>query len=150
MRSVKFAKISALGCRQSTRQGVRWQRLADIAIASFLLVLILPLVLFVAAAIVCESSGPILERSIRAERKDKQLTLLTFRTTKSYADSYPSHRRVTSVGRLLRYTRIDALPELINVLLGDIRITEVGVFGRTPPRGTDVHRQWVHAVPDDE
>jgi lipopolysaccharide/colanic/teichoic acid biosynthesis glycosyltransferase len=88
----------------------------------------LPLALFVAAAIICANPGPILERRVHTGRNGRQFRSLVFLTTTAYADSYPSARRITSVGRLLRYTRIDALPELINVLLGDIGITEISAF----------------------
>jgi lipopolysaccharide/colanic/teichoic acid biosynthesis glycosyltransferase len=94
----------------------RWQRLADVAVAGLLLVLIFPLALFVAAVIFCGNPGPILERRLRVRWNGQQVKLLTFRTAKSY------------VGNFLRYSRINTLPELINVLFGDIGITESSFF----------------------
>jgi lipopolysaccharide/colanic/teichoic acid biosynthesis glycosyltransferase len=130
MHSVRFSKpeLPATQRGRSVSGRERWQRFADVAVAGFLLVLILPLALFVVAAIICENPGPILERRLCVGRNGRQFRLLTFRTTELQEYSYAFPRRVSNVGKFLRYTRIDALPELINVLWGDICIAEVGVL----------------------
>ena len=102
------------------------RRLGDIVIAAALLVATLPLLLIVGLALRCESPGPILERQACIARRGYRFSLLGFRTT-AYLPSGASRwadRSSTQVGHFLRYTRIDRLPELINVLRGDIGLFE--------------------------
>lgn len=104
--------------------------LADIVIACALLSFTLPLLASVAAAIKCETSGPIFERQERVGSAGRRFKLLTFRTT-VHDPEHPGPvwaREVTRVGHFLRYTRIDALPQLINVLRGDIRMIETDAY----------------------
>jgi lipopolysaccharide/colanic/teichoic acid biosynthesis glycosyltransferase len=105
------------------------RRLAEIVITCALLLITLPLMLGVALAIRCESKGPILEREARFAR-GRRFTLLTFRT-KTYdpQDLTPNWlRKTTAVGPFLHYTRIDLLPRVINVLRGEISLSEDGAF----------------------
>jgi lipopolysaccharide/colanic/teichoic acid biosynthesis glycosyltransferase len=97
------------------------RRLADIVVASALLCFTLPLLAAVALAIRWEGPGPIFERQERLGPTGRRYHLLTFRTTvlrPTWA------REVTAVGQFVRYTRIDALPRLINVLRGEISMIE--------------------------
>ena len=113
------AKVRATAT-QLTRQ------LGDIVIAGALLVGTMPLLLMVALAIRCESPGPILERQPCMTRGGRRISLLGFRTT-AHAVSGGARwgdQPSTQVGHFLRYTRIDRLPELINVLRGDIGLFE--------------------------
>jgi lipopolysaccharide/colanic/teichoic acid biosynthesis glycosyltransferase len=80
----------------------------------------------VAIAIKCEGSGPVLQRQQRVGSGGRRFHALKFRTTSHAAEDpgLPWHRaaRMTRMGPYLRYTRIDDLPQLINVLRGEISI----------------------------
>lgn len=109
------------------------KRVSDILISIAALIVITPLVPFVALAIKLNSKGPVFYRQLRVgEIKNEYVEvfmLIKFRTmgVESESKSGPvwaqkKDTRITSVGRFLRQTRIDELPQLINVLLGDMAI----------------------------
>lgn len=105
------------------------RRLADIVIAGVVLLLTLPLMVGVALAIRLDSPGPVFEREPRLNR-GRRFTLLTFRTTTYDPEGLTPKwlRNTTPIGRLLRYTRIDLLPRLINVIRGEVSLREEGLF----------------------
>lgn len=102
------------------------RRLADLVIAGVLLVLTLPLMAFVALAIRWEGPGPIFERQTYIGRGGRRFQLLKYRTL--VPD--PEHtmpvwaRKPTQIGEFLRYTRIERLPQLFNVLGGELSILD--------------------------
>ena len=102
------------------------KNLGNFVAALGLLTLTLPLMAFVALAIKCESPEPVLERRQRIGSGGRRFDLLTFRTTvHDPNDALPSWaRKATPVGRFLRYTRIDALPQLINAVRGEVSFFE--------------------------
>jgi len=101
-------------------------RLGDFLIASVLLAFTSPLFLFVALAIRCESPGSVFKRHERIGPDARRFQLLTFRTTvHDPNDRIPDWaRRPTRLGAFLRYTRMVALPQLVNALRGDISLFE--------------------------
>ncbi|MCB1826743.1 MAG: sugar transferase, partial [Candidatus Competibacteraceae bacterium] len=104
----------ALFNRQSLKRGL------DLAVGLLLLALAWPLMLLAALAIglECGLREPILYRQIRVGQHERPFAILKFRTMRANAGSelaQPDDPRVTRVGRLLRETRIDELPQLINV-----------------------------------
>lgn len=115
------------------------------AAASALVVLTLPLMTFVALAIKCESRGPVFERRQRIVPGGRRtFDLLTSRTT-TYdpADTMPSWaRRPTPLGSFLQYTRIEALPQLINAARGEVSCLK-HMAGRVRS-GT----KWLKRVPE--
>src|SRR5712672_681427 len=100
------------------------RRLGDVAIACILLAITLPLMIIVALAIKWESPGPVLDRQTCVGRGGRRFQMLKFRT----AMHDPRHtapawaRQTTQVGQFLRHTRIDDVPQLINVLRGELSI----------------------------
>lgn len=120
------------------------KRSMDASLASLLLVLFAPVFAIIAVAIKLDSRGPVLFRQARLGRRIEEFTVLKFRTMKF--DSSPElHRdyiaqlaagqadeadlkkltsdpRVTRVGRLLRRTSLDELPQLVNVLRGEMAL----------------------------
>src|ERR1051325_3631585 len=100
-------------------------RLLNITLASFLLLLTGPLLLLVCLLIKWGSPGPVFERQLSIGLHRRRCTLLRFRTTEFDEHRPTWGRRVTHVGKILRLTRIDALPQLLNVLHGDIRLVDI-------------------------
>ena len=120
----------------------------DIGCALVLLALALPVMLLAAAAIALESGRPILYRQERVGRGGRPFMCVKFRSmyTDAEKDGVPrwacaSDPRVTPVGRLLRKTRIDELPQLLNVLSG-----EMSLVGPRPERPAFV-RQLSKSIP---
>lgn len=105
------------------------KRLLDLVGATALLALTLPLMLLAALAILLETGAPVLYRQERVGLHGKRFFMLKFRSMRTDAEqdgrarwASPSDTRVTAVGRLLRRHRIDELPQLINVLRGDMSL----------------------------
>lgn len=100
---------------------------ADYALAVVLLPIALPLMALVALAVILDSGLPIFYRQERIGRGEKRFTLLKFRTMRvrqNEDDPYTrdNDTRITRVGRLLRLTRLDELPQIFNVLRGDMSL----------------------------
>src|SRR5258708_1695179 len=109
------------------------RRLADLVIACIALAITFPLMLMVGLAIRLETGGPILARQNRIGRAGRRFQMLKFRTSvhRPEHSARPWAEEMTRVGRFLRYTRIDALPQLINVLRGEISIIDRDAY--SPP-----------------
>lgn len=99
-------------------------RVADLAVSVLLLLLTLPLMLTVGLLVRLESAGPVLYRQERIGLGGRPFTLLKFRSMRADAEmrgpAWATQRdsRVTRVGSFIRRTRIDELPQLINILQG--------------------------------
>ena len=111
------------------RFGVLAKRALDLSVSLVLLVLTFPLMLMVALAVKLDSPGPVLYRQRRVGLHGRVFTLLKFRSMRADAEAGGTPRwaarkddRVTRVGRLIRSTRIDELPQLLNVLTGDMSL----------------------------
>jgi len=104
------------------------KRTLDIAVASIALILLLPVLLVVALTIKFESSGPVFFRQQRAGFNAKRFSIFKFRTmvVMEDGDTIAQVRRfdprVTGIGRILRATSIDELPQLFNVLGGQMSL----------------------------
>lgn len=100
----------------------------DLTIASFSLVLLLPLFALIALAIKLDSNGPVFFRQRRHGFNHKIFSIWKFRTMTVMEDGETAVQatrgdsRVTAVGRFLRRTSLDELPQLINVLMGEMSI----------------------------
>jgi sugar transferase (PEP-CTERM system associated) len=103
------------------------KRLFDMVLATVGLVLGLPLAILIAVLIKLDSYGPVFFTQERVGQYSKLFTLIKFRsmcidaegeTGPVFADQYDS--RITRIGRFLRVTRLDELPQLLNVLAGDM------------------------------
>lgn len=105
-----------------------WKRFTDILGALVLLAVSLPLLLLTAAIIATTSGRPIFHRHARVTRSHKIFTINKFRTMHPDAEpcgpvwSSPDDPRRTRLGRILRHLWIDELPQLINVLRGDMSL----------------------------
>ncbi|HOM52571.1 MAG TPA: sugar transferase [Phycisphaerae bacterium] len=115
------------------------KRVMDVTLAVLLLILTAPIMLCAAIAIRCTSKGPILFRQARAGLHGRPFTMYKFRSMIDGAEEWRPHMsflnevagpvfklrhdpRLTSVGRWLRRTSIDELPQLFNVLRGEMSL----------------------------
>jgi len=105
------------------------KRVLDIAVSLAALTVALPILAIAAAAIKIEDGGPILFRQNRIGRRNQLFSIYKLRTMKVERTDGDGHRsaskdddRVTRVGRVLRRTSIDELPQLLNVLKGDMSL----------------------------
>jgi exopolysaccharide biosynthesis polyprenyl glycosylphosphotransferase len=121
-----------------SRSSVFVKRSMDVVISSLLLLAAAPLVVFVAAAIKLEDRGPVIFRQERVGRSGRRFTLFKFRTMVVDAQVHRDELlrdstdpnwlalkhdpRVTRVGRFLRLTSLDELPQLWNVLRGEMSL----------------------------
>lgn len=103
------------------------KRSFDVVVASILLLLTLPIMLLTGLLILIESGAPVIYRQERVGRAEKTFTLLKFRSMQVDAEGDGQARwtqandpRITRVGRFIRRTRIDELPQLWNVLKGEM------------------------------
>ena len=107
----------------------RTKRIADVVVSAALLVVGAPLWLAIGLAVRLTSPGPAIYRQERVARHGRPFTMLKFRTMVDQAEretgpvwAEPADRRVTPLGRWLRRLRIDEIPQMWNVLLGDMSL----------------------------
>ncbi|MDQ7030920.1 MAG: sugar transferase [Ardenticatenia bacterium] len=150
--------IPLIGTREPPLQGWNFaiKRMMDIAVAGALLVLLAPLMAIIALLIKLDSPGPVLFKQVRVGRYGRPFTLYKFRSM--YADAeerlaelLPFNEadgplfkmrhdpRVTRVGRWLRRFSLDELPQLWNVLKGDMSL-----IGPRPalPQEVEQYEAW--------
>jgi exopolysaccharide biosynthesis polyprenyl glycosylphosphotransferase len=112
------------------------KRITDLVVAIFLLVLTAPLMLLVAIAIRCDSPGAVFYKQERVGYRGRRFQVLKFRSMVTNAEkegiaiwATEQDPRTTRLGRLIRLMRIDELPQLINVIWG-----EMSIVGPRPER----------------
>ncbi|MCB1962300.1 MAG: TIGR03013 family PEP-CTERM/XrtA system glycosyltransferase [Rhodocyclaceae bacterium] len=105
------------------------KRCFDLFVSFVLLVLALPVMLVAVMAILLEDGGPIYYRQVRVGQNGRQFNVIKFRSMRTDAekDGQPkwavaNDDRVTRVGRIIRKLRIDELPQLFNVFMGDMSL----------------------------
>lgn len=102
------------------------KRLLDIVIASSALVLLSPVYAFVAYKVRKNLGSPVLFRQVRPGLHGKPFEMIKFRTMKDALDAegnpLPDSERLTPFGKMLRATSLDEMPELWNVIKGDMSI----------------------------
>ena len=137
----------------------KWQyewakRLFDLAAAAALIVIFIPLWALIALAIRLESRGPVLFKQTRVGRNGRLFTLYKFRSMHVDAPKYEispteaADPRITPIGRFLRRVSLDELPQLINVVKGEMSL--VGPRPEMPfitEQYTAVHRQRLRVTP---
>lgn len=102
------------------------KRLFDVIVASLLLILTAPVMLILAVLIWFDMRGAVLFRQTRPGLNGRPFTLLKFRTMSEAFDEtglpLPDALRMTRIGRMLRHLSLDELPQLLNVLKGDMSL----------------------------
>lgn len=126
------------------RQRQMMKRALDIGLALVTLLVILPVLGVIAVLVRCESPGPALFRQVRIGKHGKEFTLLKVRTMTEPVDAQAGtfdagdNSRVTRIGGILRATKLDELPQLWNVVKG-----EMSLVGPRPEV-----RKWVNVYPE--
>jgi exopolysaccharide biosynthesis polyprenyl glycosylphosphotransferase len=137
----RLAELPVLDFRFSDppRSTMAMKRLIDVLVSGLLLALLSPLMLTIAVAILLDTGPPVFFRQRRAGRDGEPFTMLKYRTMVADAEErlqelvdlkkleepafkIPDDPRVTRVGRFLRRASLDELPQLINVLRGDMSL----------------------------
>lgn len=105
-----------------------WKRLSDLIIASILLLFLSPVLVLLAILIPLDSPGPIIFRQKRVGKNGNFFEIYKFRTmqvgTPDISTSQMQQRpsTVTKLGKVLRRTSLDELPQLVNVIKGDMSL----------------------------
>ena len=129
--------FAALERRAMTRFGLAAKHTVDFVLALLGVICVLPVLILVAVCIKLDSPGPVFFRQKRVGRDGKLFDIYKFRTMVHGAHAMGSRLtvkrdpRITSLGKLLRWSKIDELPQLFNVLRG-----EMSLIG---PRPEDPH-----------
>ena len=112
-----------------------FKRAIDLFLSVLVLLLLWPLLLLVAILVKCDSKGPVLFRQERIGRGGRVFRILKFRSmvvnaehTGSGVYSEKGDARVTRIGRFIRATSLDELPQIFNILRGDMAL-----IGPRPP-----------------
>jgi lipopolysaccharide/colanic/teichoic acid biosynthesis glycosyltransferase len=121
---------------QRKRGSLFWKRVFDMVVSLILLILLSPVFLILAVAIKIDSKGPVFYRQVRVTQYGRKFRIHKFRSMINRADEKGSlvtvgnDSRITRVGRLIRDKRLDELPQLIDVLQGNMSF--VGVRPEVP------------------
>ena len=141
--NISILKLPAKGYRELLGKNIPYKivkRTTDVALSSIALVGLLPIFAVIALAIKLESKGPVFFKHTRIGKDGKIIKIYKFRSMvenaedlidkftpeqmKEYRENYKlsNDPRVTKVGKFLRRTSLDELPQLINILKGDLSI----------------------------
>ena len=125
------------------------KRLIDIVCAVILLVIASPFMIITAIAIKLYDGGPVLYKQIRCTRDAKEFYILKFRSMKVDAEkdgvarlASKNDSRITPIGKFIRAVRIDELPQLLNILKG-----EMSFIGPRPER-PEIIAQYMEEMPE--
>ena len=136
----------------SNQIGIIWKTLTESVFSFFALIMLSPILLLVAVGIKLESKGPVIFKQKRVGLRGRQFYIYKFRTMVSNAEALKAKLaaqnesdgpmfkikkdpRITKIGRFLRKTSIDELPQLFNVLKG-----EMSLIGPRPPLPKEVEQ----------
>lgn len=149
-----LAGIPMIGIQERSIKGghLLLKRVMDTVLSSIVLLLLIPLFLVVAIAIKLDSPGPVILRQIRVGKGERLFTCFKFRSMRQNADAEKAQLldrneangvwfkirddpRITRVGRFLRRTSIDEMPQFFNVLMG-----HMSIVGPRPAVPSEVQR----------
>ncbi|MEJ6469198.1 sugar transferase [Fusobacterium watanabei] len=103
------------------------KRIFDITLSLFGLIILLPFMLIIAILIKFDSKGTVFFKQIRITKGGKEFKIFKYRTMKVGSDKYSQitvgkDERITKIGSFLRKYKLDEIPQLINVLIGDMSL----------------------------
>jgi exopolysaccharide biosynthesis polyprenyl glycosylphosphotransferase len=126
-----------------------FKRLIDVVCSIILIVITSPFMLITAVAIKVYDGGPILYKQVRCTRDMKEFKILKFRSMRTDAEkdgvarlAQKNDSRITPVGKFIRKVRIDELPQLFNILKGDMSF-----IGPRPER-PEIIKQYQEEMPE--
>lgn len=138
---------------RTSRNRVKWyypvvKRTADILLSGIAIVVASPIMLIVAIAIKLYDRGPVLYSQIRLTEGHKEFKIYKFRSMITDAEkdgarlASQNDSRITPIGKIIRATRLDELPQLFNIFLGDMSIV-----GPRPER-PEIEKQYLEELPE--
>ena len=103
------------------------KRIFDIISSLFGLILLSPFMIIIAILIKLDSKGPIFFKQVRVTKNEREFKIFKYRTMRVGSDKYSQitvgkDSRITKVGDFLRKYKLDEIPQLINVLIGDMSL----------------------------
>lgn len=102
------------------------KRIFDLIVSILMIIVLSPILLIISIAIKLDSKGPVFYRQVRVTQYGKEFRIFKFRSMKNDADKMGSlitvyhDSRVTNVGKILRKTKLDEIPQLFNIITGDM------------------------------
>ena len=150
--------------RAPTRRYLACKRALDLVVCTLLLVIAIPVIAVCALAIRLDTSGPVMIAQLRTGRDGRRFRMLKLRTMLANAEELkpqfahlsvvpppdfkiPNDPRITRVGRFLRATSLDELPQLFNVLRGDMSLVGPRPTSFEPSRYELWHTQRLDVRP---
>lgn len=126
-----------------------WKRALDLIIAIPMLIAVSPFMLITAAAIKLYDKGPVFYKQVRCTIHEKEFYIYKFRSMIVNAESdgvamlaRENDKRITPVGRFIRATRIDELPQLFNIIKGDMS------FVGPRPERPEIMKEYCEEMPE--
>lgn len=140
---ISILKLPAKGYRELLGKNIPYKivkRTTDVALSTIAMIALMPLFLIISLAIKLESNGPVFFKHTRVGKDGKTIQIYKFRSMvdnaedlikkftpeqmKEYKENYKlkNDQRITKVGKFLRRTSLDELPQLINIMKGDLSI----------------------------
>ena len=103
------------------------KRIFDIILSLLGLIILLPFMLIIAILIKLDSKGPIFFKQVRVTKNGREFEIFKYRTMRVGSDKYSQitvgkDNRITKIGAFLRKYKLDEIPQLINVLIGDMSL----------------------------
>ena len=103
------------------------KRIFDITLSLLGLILLLPFMLIIAIFIKLDSKGPVFFKQLRVTKNGREFKIFKYRTMRVGSDKYSQitvgkDDRITKIGSFLRKYKLDEIPQLINVLIGDMSL----------------------------
>lgn len=103
------------------------KRIFDIVISFVGLLILFPFILIIALLIKIDSKGPVFFKQVRVTKNAREFKIFKYRTMRVGSDKYSQitvgkDNRITKVGAFLRKYKLDEIPQLINVLIGDMSL----------------------------
>lgn len=125
------------------------KRLIDIVCSLILVIIASPFMLITAILVKCQDGGPVLYKQVRCTQGGKEFKIMKFRSMSVDAEkdgvarlATKNDSRITPVGKFIRKTRLDELPQLINILKGDMSF-----IGPRPER-PEIIAQYIEEMPE--
>lgn len=126
-----------------------FKRIFDIVFSLLLIIILIPLFIIISIIIKMDSSGPVIFKQIRVTQYGKRFKIYKFRTMivnaekKGSAVTANNDKRITRVGKVIRKCRLDEIPQLFNIIKGDM--TFVGTRPEVP-KYVDMYTEEMYAT----